>query len=78
MLWYNPTRRVMEYVPAPLDDAQAIKRLSGHPGSARFINEYKRIRATHPDIAEALILTGARFYQEHRKGTQGNRARATV
>jgi hypothetical protein len=68
----------MESVPDPLVDAQATKILSGHPGSARFINEYRRMRATHPDIAKALILTGAKFYQEHRKGAQGNRAGATV
>jgi hypothetical protein len=40
--------------------------LSGHPDSDRFIEEYRRTRATHPDTIVALTLTGDTFYQEHR------------
>jgi hypothetical protein len=65
MLWYNPTRRVMEYVPAPLDDAQAIKMLRGHPNSLAFIEEYRRRRVAS-GIEEALVLTGEFFYRDPR------------
>jgi hypothetical protein len=40
MYWYNPTKRIMESVPAPLVDAQAIEMLSGHPDSDEFIEIY--------------------------------------
>jgi hypothetical protein len=66
--WYNPTTRVVEEVPAPMSDAQAIEMLSGHPDSDRFIEEYRRQSATHQDHVDALILTGATFYKEHRRG----------
>jgi hypothetical protein len=65
--WYNPKTRAQEQVPAPMSEAQAIEMLSGHPKSARFIEEYRRLRAIHPDIAVALTLTGETFYWEHRK-----------
>lgn len=68
MHWYNPTTRTEEDVPAPMSDAQAIEMLSGHPNSDRFVEEYRRLRATQPDIVEALILTGETFYWEHRRG----------
>ena len=65
MIWYNPTRGINEGVPDPLNDAQAIKMLSGHPGSKRFIEEYRRLRATHQNIVEALVHTGEVSYEEH-------------
>ncbi len=46
--------------------------LSGHPDSDRFIEEYRRIRGTHPDIVEALTLTGETFYWEHLEGQPPN------
>ena len=67
MHWYNPTTRDEEDVPVPESDAQAIEMLSGHPDSDSFIEEYRQIRATHPQFAEALALTGATFYWEHRR-----------
>ncbi len=68
MRWYNPTRRVEEEVPAPMSDAQAIEMLSGHLDSDRFIEVYRQMRSRHPDLVQALILTGETFYMEHRRG----------
>jgi hypothetical protein len=68
MHWYNPLTMEEEDVPAPVSDAQAIEILSGHPKSNRFIEEYRRLRAIHQDIAVALTLTGETFYWEHRRG----------
>jgi hypothetical protein len=65
--WYNPTTWEEEEVPAPMSDAQAIEMLSGHPDSDRFIEEYRRLSATHRDYVEALALTGETFYWEHRR-----------
>jgi hypothetical protein len=42
--------------------------LSGHSNSDRFIEEYRRRSATHPDTIDALTLTGETFYWEHRRG----------
>jgi hypothetical protein len=42
--------------------------LSGHPDSDRFIKEYRRLRAMHPNIVVALSLTGETFYWQHRMG----------
>jgi hypothetical protein len=67
MRWYNPVRRVVEEVPAPMSEAQAIELLSGHPGSDEFIEEYRRWRATESDVVGALVLTGEAFYMEHQK-----------
>ena len=72
MRWYNPLRRVEEEVPAPMSDAQAIELLSGHPHSDEFIEEYRRWRATQPDVVRALILTGGAFYIEDRRGHTPN------
>ena len=72
MRWYNPLRRVVEEVPAPMSDAQAIEILSGHLGSEEFIEEYRRWRATQSDVVRALILTGGAFYVEHRRGQLPN------
>ena len=72
MRWYNPTRRVEEEVPPPMSDAQAIEMLSGHPESDRFIEEYRRWRATESDVVGALVLTGEAFYIEHRRGQPPN------
>jgi len=66
--WYNPTTQTEEDVTAPMSDAQAIEMLSGHSDSDRFIEEYRRLSATHPDTVEALALTGETFYREHRRG----------
>jgi hypothetical protein len=68
MHWYNPTTQTEEDVPAPMSDAQAIEMLSGHSDSHRFIEEYRRLSATHPGTVEALALTGGTFYREHRRG----------
>jgi hypothetical protein len=71
--WYNPVRRAYEEeVSAPMSDAQAIELLSGHPDSDKFIEEYRRWRATHSDVGRALILTGGAFYVEHRRGQPPN------
>ena len=70
--WYNPLRRVVEQVPAPVSDAQAIELLSGHLGSDEFIEEYRRWRATQSDVVRALILTGGAFYIEHQRSQSTN------
>jgi hypothetical protein len=72
MRWYNPLRRVVEEVPAPMSDAQAIEILSGHLGSDEFIEEYRRWRATESDVVGALVLTGEAFYMAHRRGQPPN------
>jgi hypothetical protein len=68
MHWYNPVAKQEEEVPAPMNDEQAIEKLSGHSDSDRFIEEYRRMRATNPDSIDALALTGETFYREHRRG----------
>ena len=68
MHWYNPVTKEEEDVPTPMLDAQAIEMLSGHPDSDRFIEEYRRLSATHPYTVDALILTGETFYRQHRRG----------
>jgi len=55
-----------------MSDAQAIELLSGHPDSDEFIEEYRRWRATQPDVVRALILTGGTFYVEHQRGQPPN------
>jgi len=60
MYWYNPVAGGMKDAPEPLNDAQAIEMLSGHPNSDEFIHEYRRWRATR-GILEALIYTGETF-----------------
>jgi len=72
MRWYNPKRRVQEEIPTPLSEAQAIELLRGHPHSAKFIEEYRRWRATQSDVVGALVLTGEAFYMEHRRGQPPN------
>jgi hypothetical protein len=67
MFWYNPTIRVMEYVPAPLVDAQAIRMLSGHPDFDELVGVYRRWRQTY-GIVEALQRTGDEFRMRHRGG----------
>jgi hypothetical protein len=51
-----------------MSDAQAIELLSGHPDSDEFIEEYRRWRATQPDVVEALIRTGLAFHWGHGRG----------
>ena len=68
MHWYNPLKMEEEDVLIPMSDAQAIELLSGHPDSDRFIEEYRRLSATHQDHVEALVLTGDTFYLEHWRG----------
>jgi hypothetical protein len=58
MHWYNPVAKEEGDLPTPMSDAQAIEMLSGHPDSDRFIEDYRRMRAMHPGIVEALVLTG--------------------
>ena len=57
MHWYNPVTKEEEDVAAPVNDEQAIGMLSGHPDSDRFIEEYRRLSATHPDT----IALAARY-----------------
>ena len=45
-----------------MSEAQAIEMLSGHQGSDRFTEGYRRMCAHHPDLVQALILTGETFY----------------
>jgi hypothetical protein len=65
MFWYNPTRRTVEEISAPVVDAQAIETLSGHPDSDVFIEEYRDWRRTL-GVVEALQLTGETFRMIHR------------
>ena len=55
-----------------MSDAQAIELLSGHPDSDEFIEEYRRWRATQPDVVEALIRTGMALHLGHRRGQPPN------
>ena len=72
MRWYDPLRRVVEEVPAPMSEAQAIELLGGHLASDEFIEEYRRWRATESDVVGALVLTGEAFYMKHRRGQPPN------
>ena len=55
-----------------MTDAQAIELLSGHPDSDEFIEEYRRWRATQPDVVEALIYTGMAFHLGQGRGQSPN------
>jgi uncharacterized short protein YbdD (DUF466 family) len=55
-----------------MSDAQAIEMLSGHLDSDRFIEVYRQMRSRHPDLVQALILTGETFYMAHRRGQPPN------
>jgi hypothetical protein len=72
MHWYNPKTQINEEVPAPMSDAQAIELLSRHPDSDEFIEEYRRWRATQPDVVEVLIRTSMAFHLGHGKGQPPN------
>jgi hypothetical protein len=50
-----------------MSEAQAIEMLSGDEDSDRFIEVYRQLRSRHPEIVQALIVTGETFYMEHRK-----------
>jgi len=72
MHWYNPKTQLNEEVPVPISDAQAIELLSGHPDSDEFIEEYRRWRATQPEVVEALIRTGLALHLGHGRGQPPN------
>ena len=55
-----------------MSDTQAIELLSGHPDSDKFIEEYRRWRATQTDVVRGLILTGGAFYIQHQRGQSPN------
>jgi hypothetical protein len=55
-----------------MSDAQAIEMLSGDEDSGRLIEVYRHLRNRHPEIVQALILTGATFHMEHRRGQPPN------
>ena len=61
MYWYNPTTRTSERVQAPLNDEQALQKLSGSPESAEFIAEYLELRRSGSPIEQALVLVGHEF-----------------
>ena len=44
MYWYNPTTRTSKRVEEPSTDEQAIQMLAGTKDSARFIEEYYKLR----------------------------------
>src|SRR5215211_9390957 len=61
MYWYNPTTRTSERVEAPSTDEQAIQMLAGTKDSARFIEEYYKLRRSGAPIEQALVLVGHEF-----------------
>ncbi len=58
MYWYNPTSRTSERVAAPANDDEAVRMLTGHPNSARFVSEYADLRRSGAPIERALVLLG--------------------
>ncbi len=61
MYWYNPTARASERVTAPSTDEEAVDMLSGDPDSARFVEEYLKLRHSGTPIEQALVLVGHEF-----------------
>jgi hypothetical protein len=67
MYWYNPITRTMEKdAPTPVNDAQAIEMLSGHPDSDEFIEVY-RVWRRSCGVVEAIQRTGDSFRTLHRE-----------
>ena len=58
MYWYNPKGHASERMAAPPNDAQAVRMLAGHPGSARFVSEYAELRRSGAPIERALVSVG--------------------
>jgi len=61
MYWYNPTTRASERVEAPSTDEQAIRMLGGTKDSAKFTEEYCKLRRSGSPIEQALVLVGHEF-----------------
>jgi hypothetical protein len=61
MYWYNPTTSASERVEAPSTDEQAIQMLAGTKDSAKFIEEYCKLRRSGAPIEQALVLVGHEF-----------------
>jgi hypothetical protein len=61
MYWYNPKTGASERVAAPSTDEEAVGRLTGDPDSARFVEEYIKLRHTGTPIEAALVLVGHAF-----------------
>ena len=61
MYWYNPKTRRSEKVAAPSSDEEAVNMLAGDPNSAKFVQEYLKLRHSGGPIEQALILVGHEF-----------------
>ena len=58
MYWYDPTIHASVRVAAPSNDDEAIRMLTGHPDSARFVSGYAELRRAGMPIERALVLVG--------------------
>ncbi len=62
MYRYNPTTGgFLGRVAAPSTDEEAVGRLTGDPDSARFVEEYIKLRHSGTPIEAALVLVGHAF-----------------
>jgi hypothetical protein len=61
MYWYNPTTRTSKRVEEPSTDEHAIQMLAGTKDSARFIEEYYKLRRSGIPIEQAFVLVGHEF-----------------
>jgi hypothetical protein len=65
MHWYNPTTRTMEDTNVPMNDEQAIDKLSHNENSDEFIAHYRDWRVLGSSREEALLLTGEHYRAVH-------------
>jgi hypothetical protein len=65
MHWYNPTIRTMEDTNVPMNDEQAIDKLSHNENSDEFIAHYRDWRVLGSSREEALLLTGEHYRAVH-------------
>ena len=65
MRWYNPTTRKMEDTNVPVNDQQALDKLSHDEDSHEFIAHYQDWRVLGSSIREALLLTGEHYRAAH-------------
>jgi hypothetical protein len=65
MHWYNPTTRTMEDTNVPMNDEQAIDKLSHNENSDEFIAYYRDWRVLGSSRQEALLLTGEHYRAVH-------------
>jgi hypothetical protein len=58
MHWYDPKAEKVEEVSAPSTDEEALRMLSDHPDSGRFVERYVVLREEGLGVEQALVFVG--------------------